>query len=117
MRRFVAVLLMATFALSMPTVIMAQEVPVKATEAEVHAFTFDEACCALKTLPPGQHTVLFIHPYTCCPVEVCFCLPCGCYELVCKDGCIGGKRLVFKYKGLGNDVVIKFKKDGTVVVN
>lgn len=118
MRRFVAALLAATVALSMPTVIMAQETPVKAVDSEVpHAFTFDEACCALKNLPPGEHNVLFIHPYTCCPVEVCFCLPCGCYELVCKDGCIGGKRLVFKYPGLHNDVVIKFKKNGTVVVD
>jgi hypothetical protein len=118
MRRFVAAMLAATFVLIMPTMVLAEEVTAKPAEAtEVTAFTFDEACCALKTLPAGEHKITFIHPYTCCPVEVCFCLPCGCYELICKDGCIGAKRLVFKYPGLCKKVVIKFKKDGTVVVD
>lgn len=105
--------IVATF--GAPAVVIAQETVV-AEEAAVTAWTFNQACCGLKTLCPGKQHLTFIHPFTCCPVDVCFCLPCGCYELICKDGCLA-KKLVFKYKGLGNDVVIKFKKDGSVVVN
>lgn len=100
--------------LALPMAVQAQETPV-AVEAPT-AMTFEQACCALKCLPPGEHRICFIHPFTCCPVEVCFCLPCGCYEVICKDGC-HVKKLTFKYKGLCNDVVIKFKKNGTVAVN
>lgn len=117
MRRIVTAFVAATVFMSLPTALRAQETPVTPVEAPaVQAMTFAEACCALKCLPPGEHRICFIHPYTCCPVEVCFCLPCGCYELCCKDGCFA-KKLVFKYPGLCNDVVIKFKKNGDVAVN
>lgn len=91
-----------------------QEAPVAAEP--LAPMTFQDACCGLGDLCPGEHKISVIHPFTCCPVDVCFCLPCGCYRLECKDGCLA-KRLVFKYKGLCNDVVIKFKKNGDVVVN
>lgn len=83
---------------------------------ELPAFTLQQACCSLTNLPPGQHQITFIHPYTCCPVTVCFCLPCGCYRLECGDG-LCAEKLTFSYPGLFNDVVIKFKKNGSVVVN
>ncbi|QDU62791.1 hypothetical protein Pan216_36610 [Planctomycetes bacterium Pan216] len=76
--------------------------------------TMEQACCDFKCLEPGKYEVTMIHPHTCCPVKVCFCLPCGCYELKCSD-CLGTK-MTFKYPGLFNDVVVKFKKDGSVVV-
>jgi hypothetical protein len=99
------------------SVASAQEVPVDMVEHVVAApLTFEQACCALKCLPPGEHRICFLHPRTCCPVEVCFCLPCGCYCLDCKEGCFADK-LVFDFKGHKNDVVVKFKKNGTVSVN
>lgn len=86
-----------------------------AAKADSPALTVDAAKGALGTLPPGEYRMVFIHPYTCCPVEVCFCLPCGCYEVQCGGGCCATK-LVFNYPGFFNDVVIRFKKDGTVAV-
>lgn len=83
---------------------------------EITALMLKDAACALNNLPPGKHEVTFIHPYTCCPVTVCFCLPCGCYKVDCGDG-LCAEKLRFNYPGLFNDVVIKFKKNGTVVVN
>ena len=77
--------------------------------------TVGQATAALRHLEPGKYAIHFIHPYTCCPVCVKFCLPCGCYDLKCKE-CFG-TRLKFKYPGLGNDVVIRFKKNGDVAVN
>lgn len=84
----------------------------------IPALTLKDACCcdALKCLPPGQHRVTFIHPYTCCPVDVCFCLPCGCYKVECGKG-LCAEKLRFDVKGMFNDVVIKFTKDGGVKVN
>jgi hypothetical protein len=77
----------------------------------VKALSVADACCALKDLKPGPHKITFIHPDTCCPVTVCFCLPCGCYEVKCSCDTIR-----FKYPGLCNDVVIKFRKCGDVRV-
>lgn len=76
--------------------------------------TIDAAKDVLKDMGPGEYKITFLHPETCCPVDVCFCLPCGCYELDC-GGCCATK-LIFKYPGLCNDVVLKFKKDGSVAV-
>ena len=81
----------------------------------VAALPIDQASAALKELPTGEYKMVFVHPYTCCPVEVCFCLPCGCYDVKCGSGCCA-KKLVFNYPGLKDDVVIKFKKDGSVAV-
>jgi hypothetical protein len=78
------------------------------------ALTVGDAVSSLNGLKPGEYKMVFVHPYTCCPVEVCFCLPCGCYDVKC-GGCCATK-LVFNYKGMKNDVVIKFTKDGCVAV-
>lgn len=80
------------------------------------ALPFADAPKALKQLPPGKVSVIFIHPITCCPVEVCFTLPCGCYEIESDTTLFGNKKLTFKYPGLCNDVVLKFTKDGGVKV-
>lgn len=82
------------------------------------ALTLEAACACdscLADLPAGQHVLVFVHPYTCCPVEVCVCLPCGCKTVSCEKG-LCAKKLRFAYKGLCNDVVIKFNKDGSVSV-
>lgn len=94
----------------------------KAPEAApaVTALTIDDVCCggALDGLSPGLHEFTFIHPYTCCPVTVCVCVPCvpcACYKVQCGKGLCGYK-VELNYPGCKNDVVIKFKKDGCVVV-
>jgi hypothetical protein len=58
----------------------------------------------------GQHQVTLVHPYTCCPVTVCFCLPCGCPKVRADKN-----DLEFRY-GLFRKVEIKFCKDGTYKV-
>lgn len=84
-----------------------------ATAPATAVMTLDEASKALAELKPGKYEVVLVHPHTCCPVKVCFELPCGCYRIKCTK-CFGTK-LVFDYKK-GDDVVLKFKKDGTVKV-
>lgn len=89
--------------------------PAKAQVADqLAAIPLGQAPVALTGLSAGLHEFVFIHPYTCCPVKVCVCLPCGCYDIYCKE-CFGTK-LKFDYPGLFGDVVIKFHKDGTVSV-
>lgn len=79
------------------------------------AIAWADAPMALKELKPGEYEVVVIHPYSCCPVKICFCLPCGCYDLKCAGG-LCAKKLVFNYPGLCNNVVLKFNKDGSVSV-
>ncbi len=77
----------------------------------VHAMSVDEFACNFKPAA-GTYRVTLIHPKTCCPVEVCFTLPCGCTRKVTTSKY--SMRIV--YPGLFNDVVIRFKLDGTVSV-
>jgi hypothetical protein len=71
---------------------------------------------ALRCLPPGCHHLLLIHPVTCCPVAVTVRIS-GCVTDVKAGKFFGTHKLTFKVKGHNNDVVIKFKPNGTVVVN
>lgn len=94
--------------------------PAPAGEA-VTALTYDDVCCngALDKLPPGKYEMTFIHPHTCCPVTVCFCIPCvpcECYEIECGKGLLCAYNIEFDYPGCKNDVLIRFKKNGEVVV-
>jgi hypothetical protein len=58
----------------------------------------------------GQYEVTLLHPKTCCPVTVCFCLP-------CKEACkVTATKHALRFSYKGKDVVIRFKHDGTVVV-
>lgn len=84
-------------------------------EKPAPVMTFEAACCYLRSLPPGEHHITLLHPYTCCPVDVCFCLPCGDYCLECGKG-LCKEKIRFKYPGLCNDVVIRFHKKGDVSV-
>jgi hypothetical protein len=59
---------------------------------------------------PGRYEVVLLNPETCCPVKVCFCLPCGCPKVRVSD-----KSLVFHY-GLLDNVAIRFHHDGSVTV-
>lgn len=85
-------------------------------EEAVVAMSFADFCAACEHLEPGEYTFVVVHPYTCCPVTICICVPCGCYCLECKCNCFGSK-VVFDYPGLCNNIVIKFKKNGAVVTN
>jgi hypothetical protein len=65
-----------------------------------------------KTFCPtaGKFEVTLIHPKTCCPVTVCFCLP-------CKEACkVTANKHALRFSYKGKDVVIRFKHDGTVSV-
>jgi hypothetical protein len=79
------------------------------------ALTIAQAERALKCLPPGCHHVMFIHPVTKFPVSVTIRLS-GCPTDVKCGKLLGTYRLTFKIKGLCNDVVVKFKPNGTAVV-
>ena len=59
---------------------------------------------------PGHYEVVLLNPETCCPVKVCFALPCGCPTVRVHD-----KSLVFHY-GLLDNVSIRFHHDGSVSV-
>ena len=59
---------------------------------------------------PGHYEVVLLNPETCCPVKVCFTLPCGCPKVRVHD-----KSLVFHY-GLLDNVSIRFHHDGSVAV-
>ncbi len=59
---------------------------------------------------PGHYEVVLLNPETCCPVKVCFTLPCGCPKVRVHD-----KSLVFHY-GLLDNVSIRFRHDGSVAV-
>ena len=58
----------------------------------------------------GHYEVVLLNPETCCPVKVCFTLPCGCPKVRVHD-----KSLVFHY-GLLDNVSIRFRHDGSVSV-
>jgi hypothetical protein len=58
----------------------------------------------------GTFKVVLIHPVTCCPVTVCFCLP-GCPKTVR----LHDRRVTFHY-GLAKNVVLNFTPDGRVTV-
>lgn len=58
----------------------------------------------------GKYQVTLIHPKTCCPVPVCFELPCGCPK---KVTCT---KHVIRFDYGKHEVTIRFKHDGTVTV-
>jgi hypothetical protein len=59
----------------------------------------------------GRYEVELLHPRTCCPVNVCFCLPCGCLKKVH----VHKYSLTYDY---GREkVTIRFKLNGDVHVN
>lgn len=75
------------------------------------AMSVDDFACHFKPVA-GTHRVTLIHPKTCCPVDVCFELPCGCAKKVTANK----HSIRITYPGLLNDVVIRFKHDGGVSV-
>jgi hypothetical protein len=75
------------------------------------ALSVEDFACHFQPVA-GSYRVTLIHPKTCCPIEVCFTLPCGCAKKVTTTK--NTMRIV--YPGLFNDVVIRFRHDGTVSV-
>jgi hypothetical protein len=59
---------------------------------------------------PGNYEVMLLHPYTDCPVRVCFRLPDACLKKVHVDR----NELEFDYGK--HEVEIKFKRNGRVEV-
>jgi hypothetical protein len=85
-----------------PQPILVQEMPAVIPTVEAFAKTF----CPMA----GKFEVTLIHPKTCCPVTVCFCLP-------CKEACkVTATKHVLRFSYKGKDVVVRFKHDGTVSV-
>lgn len=76
----------------------------------VRPLTIEEFAASFKPLP-GRYEVLLIHPKTCCPVKVCFTLPCGC---LCNVK-VSKHSIRFVYK-CQHDVVIRFLLCGKVWV-
>lgn len=71
-----------------------------------------EFACTFKPGPAGgKYEVVFQHPCTCCPVKVCFHLPCGCPKRIVARK----SEVVIRY-GLCKAVVLRFNRDGTVSV-
>lgn len=85
-------------------------VPVAAPSVGVRPPTLEEFADSFHAAP-GHYEVVLLHPVTCCPVKVCFTLPCGC---PCKVK-VHAKSLVFSY-GLFDRVAIRFHHDGSVTV-
>jgi hypothetical protein len=78
--------------------------------------TFGQATSALKGLRPGAYQMWFIHPVTNCPVCAKFVIRKNCVTDVSSNKWFGNYRLVLRVPGVGNDVALKFKRDGSVVV-
>jgi hypothetical protein len=74
----------------------------------VQAMSHKDFARAFKPME-GMHKVMLIHPYTCCPVEVCFTLPCGCPKVKCNK-----HELEFDYGR--EEVEIRFYRNGEVKV-
>ncbi len=58
---------------------------------------------------PGNYEVVLLHPDTCCPVRICFTLPCGCPRVR-----IERHELEFDYGKV--EVELRFRRNGTVRV-
>jgi hypothetical protein len=82
--------------------------PPPAGPVVVQAMSHRDFACAFKPME-GTHKVWLIHPYTCCPVEVCFTLPCGCPKVKSNR-----HEIVFDYGK--NKVEIRFYRCGDVEV-
>jgi hypothetical protein len=85
-----------------PQPILVSQMPVTVPTIDMFAKTFCPSA--------GKFEVTLIHPKTCCPVTVCFCLP-------CKEACkVTATKHALRFSYKGKDVVIRFKHDGTVSV-
>ncbi len=117
MKRFVFLLTLMTVLAWIPGELVAQT-PTKGNQSEmapppgsvVAIPTHRQFAESFKPVP-GKHRVTLIHPYTCCPVDVCFDLPCECVKCV-KADC---NEITIRY-GLIRKVEIRFYKDGGVKV-
>ncbi len=87
-----------------PVIVSPPSVGVRPPTLEEFAASFHAA--------PGHYEVVLLHPVTCCPVKVCFTLPCGCPRSVK----VHSNSLVFSY-GLFNRVAVRFHHDGSVTVH
>jgi hypothetical protein len=59
---------------------------------------------------PGAYRVTLLHPFTCCPVEVCFTLPPGCPRVE-----VNKRQLEFDYGK--HEVRVNFRRNGSVEVD
>ena len=76
---------------------------------QVQALTHYEFAKAFHPAP-GKYKVELLHPGTCCPVCVEFCLPCGCPKVR-----VHHRSLVFNYGK--EEVVVRFQIGGKVKVS
>jgi hypothetical protein len=85
--------------------------PIPVIQQPIQPMSVDDFACSFQPAA-GTYRVTLIHPKTCCPVDVCFTLPCGCAKKITTTKYT--MRIV--YPGLFNDVVIRFRLDGSVSV-
>ena len=83
--------------------------PIPVVSAAVRPPTLEEFAESFHAAP-GHYEVVVLHPVTCCPVKLCFTLPCACPKVK-----VHAKSLVFSY-GLFDKVAIHFHHDGSVTV-
>jgi len=76
-----------------------------------HPLTVKEFVCAFQPTC-GKHSVVLLHPFTNCPVNVCFTLPSGCGKVKTKK-CLR-ERIIFDYGR--KEVEIVFLRNGGVRV-
>ncbi len=76
--------------------------PATLAPAPVRPVTVAEFAASFQPAP-GKYEVVFVHPVTCCPVKVCFTLPCGCPTVR-----VHKRMLTFDY-GRHHVVRIRFK--------
>ena len=59
-----------------------------------------------------------VDPCTCCPVEVCVCIPACCTDAPCVEcgrGLLGRSTVTYSWE-CGHTVTVKFKRNGDVLV-
>jgi hypothetical protein len=90
-----------------PTLVPA---PTRAPSVPVRYLTHRELAATFQPAP-ANYEVMMVHPYTHCPVKVCFSLPPGCIRKVAADR----NELRFDYGKW--ELEVHFKRDGRVALD
>src|SRR5262249_2871744 len=83
------------------------------TPVPMRGMTLAEFAATIKPAP-GNYEVILLHPRTCCPVKVCFTLPCGCPKKIAvhKREVVfdyGREKVVIRFPILGDGVRVSYR--------